>query len=172
MFRRLGQLAALAILSALLVYAPELFTAVSAPYRVCARERVLLRGVICSEDADAVSSLYNALEGFRSENPSVHLRVTRADVTQLPELADPLPDIYVYPPQSAFSAQRLFLALEAVDADASAQAGVYDGMRYAYSYVPESGDPLLCAVGAHARETETARALVAYLHSKSARTEE
>ena len=56
MFKRLCQLLAVAILGALLVYAPEIFTAVSAPYRVSTPSRVLLRVVLCCEDSDTASS--------------------------------------------------------------------------------------------------------------------
>ena len=182
MFRRLCQLSALAILGALLVFAPELLTAVSAPYRVSTRERVLLRVVVCSQDDKAVSSLYNALEDFRKANGSVHLRVTRADEMQLLALSEPLPDVYVYPPQTQLAPESLFLPLEVLTGDSAARGGatdsdtatadepgLYGGIRYARAYSPQGASaPLLCAVCANAQHIDMARALVDFLQSAGA----
>lgn len=154
MLKRFGRLAALVLFALLLAFAPDLLTAVSAPYRVKTDPRVLLRVVLCTRDGDAVASLYKALDGFRAENPSVHLRVTRADEEQLAALSEPLPDVYLYPEDAALSAQRLFAPLESPEGAPA---------RYAQAYVPESGETLLCAVGAHARQAAAARALAAYL---------
>ena len=165
MFRRLCQLSALAILSALLVYAPEIFTAVSAPYRVSTQSRVLLRVVLCCEDGDAASSLYSALEDFRKAQPAMHLRVVRADASQLDALAEPLPDVYLFPEQAFADPENLFLPLEVLGGDSPSSVGVRDGVRYAVRYVPKKGTPLLCAVGAHTREAEASRALAAYLRT-------
>ena len=166
MFRRLCQLSALAILGALLVFAPEILTAVSAPYRVQTRERVLLRVVVCSQDGKATSALYDALEDFRKANPSVHLRVNRADEAQLTALAEPLPDVYVYPPESALEPDQLFLPLEVLSEESApaGEAGLYGTVRYAYAFLADgAASPLLCAVCADSRQSATARALVEFL---------
>ena len=159
MFKRLCQLAALAILGALLVYAPEIFTAVSAPYRVSTPSRVLLRAVLCCEDDDTVAAFYSALEDFRKEHPSLHLRVVRADASQLLALSEPLPDVYLFPEQAFAQPESLFLPLEVLGEDFPSDAGIADGVRYAVRYVPKKGTPLLCAVGAHTRQADSARAL-------------
>ena len=163
MFKRLCQLGALAFLSAMLVFAPEIFTAVSTPYQVSTRDRVLLRVVLCSQDADAASAVYDALEAFRKEHPAVHLRVTRADEAQLSALADPPPDVYVYPPQAALSPEGLFRPLEVLSEAAQDTAGLYGLVRYAYPCAQDSGAPLLCAVSAATRQEETALALASRL---------
>lgn len=165
MFKRLCQFLALAILSALLVYAPEIFTAVSAPYRVSTPSRVLLRVVLCCEDGDTVSSLYSALEDFRGTQSALHLRVVRADEAQLSSLAEPPPDVYLFGEEAFADPQSLFLPLEVLEADAPDGAGVLGGVRYAVRYVPQKGTPLLCAVGAQTREADAARALAAYLRA-------
>ena len=163
MFKRMCQLAAVAILCALLVYAPEIFTAVSAPYRVSTPSRVLLRVVLCCEDSDTSASFYHALEDFRKAHPALHLRVVRADASQLDALSEPLPDVYLLPAQALSDAQSRFLPLEVLGEASPSEAGVQGGVRYAVRYVPQKGTPLLCAVGAGTREAEAARALAAYL---------
>ena len=165
MFKRLCQLAALAILGALLVYAPEIFTAVSAPYRVSTPSRALLRVVLCCEDDDTASSFYSALEDFRKEQPALHLRVVRADASQLFALSEPLPDVYLFPEQAFADPESLFLPLEVLGGDSPAGAGIAGGVRYAVRYVPRKGTPLLCAVGAHTRQTDSARALAQALRA-------
>ena len=166
MFRRLCQLSALAILGALLVFAPEILTAVSAPYRVQTRERVLLRVVICSQDGKATSALYDALEDFRKANPSVHLRINRADEAQLLTLAEPLPDVYVYPIDSELAPQQRFLPLEVLSEETAQvdEPGLYGTVRYAYVFSSDNdAAPLLCAVCADSQQSLTARALVEFL---------
>ena len=165
MFKRLCQLGALAFLSAMLVFAPEIFTAVSTPYQVSTRDRVLLRVVLCSQDADAASAVYDALEAFRKEHPAVHLRVTRADEAQLAALSGPPPDVYVYPPRTTLSPENLFRPLEVLSEapENDARDGLYGLVRYAYPCAQDSGAPLLCAVSADSREAETALALALHL---------
>lgn len=161
MLKRFGQIAALALLSALLVYAPELFTAVSAPYRVSVPQRALLRVVLCASDADAVSSLYDALDAFRREHPSVHLRVTRADEAQLLALTDPLPDVYIYPESASLPAERLFLPLTAQSARSS-QTLAPGGYRRPVA-AKSGGETLVCSVGAKTRNASAALALASAL---------
>ena len=166
MFRRLCQLSALAILGALLVFAPEILTAVSAPYRVQTRERVLLRVVVCSQDSKATSALYDALEDFRKANPAVHLRINRADEAQLLALAEPLPDVYVYPCGSDLAPQQRFLPLEVLSEETAQvdEPGLYGTVRYAYVFsADDAAAPLLCAVCADSMQSVTARALVEFL---------
>lgn len=62
MLKPLGQAAALILLCALLVYAPEIYTAVSGPFSLSTPERVLLRVVLCTQDDETVASFL-----FRSD---------------------------------------------------------------------------------------------------------
>lgn len=153
MLKRVVRLGALIVFGALLVFAPRLFIATGAPYRTGTQERALLRIALCLEDAGAVSSLYRALDGFRTEHPGVHLRVTRADEAQLASLAEPLPDVYLYPPGAQLSA-GLFAPLDtrkdAPPVYAQPVARISDGL-------------LICSVGAHASEEALGRALAAFL---------
>lgn len=172
MLKRLFQAAALIALCVLLVYAPEIFKAASGPYRLTTPDRILLRVVLCTQDADAASSFYKALTGFRKAHPSYHLRVTRTDVDQMLTLSEPLPDVYLFTSgaghTSAFSPERLFLPLSVPQEEEETAPGLWNGVRYAYPYVPESGETLLFAVGLHARETLAAHELIAYLREISA----
>ena len=161
MFKRLCQLIALAILGALLVFAPEILTAVSAPYRVKTQERVLLRVALCTQDQQAAASFYKALETFRAQHGGVHLRVTRVDEAQLAALPEPPPDVYVYSPQIELPMERLFLPLEVLSGDEAPadDPGIISQVRYAFVFEGDEGEALLCAVGAGTSSAPTARAL-------------
>ncbi len=173
MLKRFFQAAALFLLGALLVYAPEIFVAVSGPYALTTPERVLLRIVLCTQDADTLSSFYKALPGYQKTHPAVHLRVIRADEQQLTQMSEPLPDVYLFSQDVSLPLQSLFLPLEEafhvpVETDSDSQAasphGRQEGMLYALLYNPPSGTPLLCAVSSQAKEKETALGFLSYLH--------
>lgn len=174
MLKRLSQAAALIVLCVLLVYAPEIFKAVSGPYQSSTPKRILLRVVLCTQDADAASSFYKALSGFRKAHPSYHLRVTRADAGQMLALTEPLPDVYLFPSDieqaPALMPERLFLPLSVPQEADDAVPGLWDGVRYAYPYVPEKGETLLFAVGVRAHEALAAHELIAYLREISVPT--
>lgn len=167
MLKRLGQLASLGALVALLVCAPEIFRALSAPYRVGTQPRVLLRVALCCEDEKVASAVYRALDGFRGEREALHLRVTRADAAQAREIPIP-PDVYLLPASALDEAQRWLLPLEVLEEDAPDSPGVTDGVRYAVPCADGRGAPLYCAAGARTANAEIARALAAYLSQSGA----
>lgn len=159
MLRRFSQAIALVVLCVLLVYAPEIFTAVSAPYHPAVPERTLLRAVLCTTDAQAASSFYKALNGFKKAHDGVHTRVTRASAEQMLALGEPLPDVYLFPDSLSPFPEGLLLPLDLTEEG---------DQRSACPFQASSGETLLCGVGLHAREPELARALVAYLYAQSA----
>lgn len=159
MLRRFSQVVALVVLCVLLVYAPEIFTAVSAPYHPAAPERTLLRVVLCTTDAQAASSFYKALSDFKKAHAGVHTRVTRASAEQMLALGEPLPDVYIFSDSFSPFPDGLLLPLDLTGEGAQ---------RSACPFQTASGEMLLCGVGLHAREPELARALVACLYAQSA----
>lgn len=163
MLRRFSRAAALALLCVLLVYAPELFTAVSAPYRAEPVERTLLRIVLCTADADAASSFYTALNGFKKANAGVHIRVTRVDAAQMHALGEPLPDVYLFPESFASHSDGLLLPLDLTEGEDTRSAAAVRGAK---------GETLLCGVGLHAREPAFAHALISYLIQETALMQE
>lgn len=168
MHKRFFQVCTLILLCTLLVFAPEILTAVSPPYRVSTPERTLLRVVLCTEDEDAAASFYKALAPFRKENSSVHLRITRADTDQLLSLTQPLPDVYLFPASLSVAPESLFLSLDVMPDSASPSAGVWNGVRYARPYVPDKGETLLCAIGAQAESPGAASAFMSALCTEDA----
>lgn len=172
MIRKLPHAAALLALCALLVYAPEIFTAVSAPYALQQEARVLLRIALCTSDDAAASAFYRAAAAYQKTHGSLHLRVTRASPDQLPSLPEPLPDVYVFSPGADVSPAALFLPLTAQEGMHAPENGIWDGMRHAEAFVTEDGTTLLCAVGASARESSCARDFLSYLAAQSAPPDE
>ena len=134
----------LALLSLLLIYAPELLTAVSAPYQQPAQPRLLLRIALCTEDEQSVSSLYTALRAYQKAHPAIHLRVTRADAQTLLAPDDPAP--------------ALLLFAEACAGDAPAPS---------LTYRPAQGAPLLCHVHPRGAHPQAAQQLLDHLRSVS-----
>ncbi len=167
MLKRLGQLAALAALVALLVYAPEIFRALSAPYRVGTQPRVLLRVALCCKDEEVASAVYRALDGFRGEREALHLRVTRVDAARARDMSIP-PDVYLLPASALDEPQRWLLPLEVLEEGAPDSPGVTDGVRYAVPCADGRGAPLYCAAGAYTANAEIARALAARLSQPDA----
>lgn len=159
MLRRFSQAAALIVLCVLLVYAPELFAAVSAPYHPTVPERSLLRVVLCTTDTEAASSFYKALDAFKKARPGVHTRVTRADAQQMHSLSEPLPDVYLFSDTLSPYPEELLLPLDLTGEGEQ---------RSAMPFRTASGETLLCGVGLHARQPELARALAEHLLASSA----
>ena len=153
MTRSLARAAALLVLCALLVFAPEILHVVSAPYSVCPPERVLLRVALCTQDAETSSSFYKALSAYQKDVPAVHLRVQRVDAQQLAALSEPLPDVYCC---SADQADSLPPCIPL--------AGTQEVQ---YVYHPEAGEPLCCAVYVGTREAAAALSLMDHLRSAS-----
>ncbi|MGN0996309.1 MAG: hypothetical protein ACI4PG_05340 [Candidatus Ventricola sp.] len=157
MTHSLARAAALLALCALLVYAPEILTVVSAPYSTRTPERVLLRVVLCTQDAEASASFYKALSAYQKDAPAVHLRVQRVDAQQLAALSEPLPDVFCC---SADQAARLPPSVPL------ANAGTEDAPTQVV-YFPERGEPLCCAVYVGTREAAAALSLIDHLRSTS-----
>ena len=97
MIKTLGRFILLLIVCLLLVYAPEILTTVSAPYSMESPGRSLLRIALCCEDAQIVSSIYKTVSAYQKEHPTVHLRITRTDESQLSDLREPYPDVIIVP---------------------------------------------------------------------------
>lgn len=146
------------LLCVLLVYAPEIFTAVSAPYKAEQAVRSLLRVVLCTQDAKAASSFYQALNGFRKSNPSVHLRVQRVDEAQLRALPDPLPDVYVSSEGIELDPAGFIRFSSSSEEGASAP--------HLLPFSPEEGEMLLCGVRSNAPAQAAAVDLVSYLYAQ------
>ena len=83
MLKPFCQATALILLCALLVYAPEIYTAVSGPFALSTPERVLLRVVLCTQDDETLSSFYSALTEYQRSHPAVHLRIVRTDRSRI-----------------------------------------------------------------------------------------
>lgn len=165
MIQKVLRAAALLILCALLVYAPELLASVSAPYGVRTGERVLLRIALCTQDEDAASAFYRAVSSYQKENSSLHLRVTRVSADRIAHLPEPLPDLYVFFPGAVDVPEALFTPLRSEEGSHSPEQGVWNGMRYAVAFSTSEGRTLLCAACISARERDAAHAFLTYLLS-------
>lgn len=91
------QIACAFMLCVLLVYAPEIYTAVSAPYAAEQPQRVLLRIALCPADEESEKALLDALHLYMKEFPAIHLRIARHDEASLFSQPDPQADIFVFP---------------------------------------------------------------------------
>lgn len=168
MLKPLGQAAALILLCALLVYAPEIYTAVSGPFSLSTPERVLLRVVLCTQDDETVASFYSDLTQYQKLHPAVHLRVVRTDAAQLSGLQAPLPDVYLFEEDSVLPQAQGFHPLNAILQNAAEDTG--EDMRYALAYRPGSGRALWCAASAQSKELETALDFISYFYEIPAKT--
>ncbi len=139
-FKSVLHAAALFVLCLLLTYAPEILSAVSAPYALSTPRRVLLRIALSTQDADTVSSLNDVLNAYQRAHPAVHLRVVRVDAGDLGALPDPAPDVYLF-------------------SDALAGAS----LPPARPYLPEHGQALLCCASPQALEPHAAAQLIDFL---------
>ena len=165
MLKRLFRAAALVILCLLLVYAPELLAAVSAPYGVQQSPRVLLRIALCTQDGEAASAFYRAVSSYQKENRTLHLRISRVSPGRMTALPEPHPDLYAFSPGEPLAPEALLLPLRSEEDVHAPGQGVFSGMRYAMRFGAEH--PLLIAVAADARESAAARALLDALCAQS-----
>lgn len=163
MIKKTFHAAALLILCALLVYAPELLASVSAPYGVRTDARALLRIALCTEDDAAASAFYKAVSSYQKETRALHLRVTRVAPDRIANLPAPGPDLYVFSPGAIDAPQTLLLPLRSEENAHDPALGTWDGMRYAAALSAGEGGTLLCAVAANARERVAAQAFVTQL---------
>ncbi len=147
--KALSRLAALLCLCLLLVYAPELYTAVSAPYTLSVPKRVLLRISLCTQDAAAADAFYAALTIYMKEHPATHIRVVRRSASELFSLPDPQPDLFVFSEAIPFEADR-FLANRGSSTVTSRFSG-------------NQGESLLCGVSLHSLYVDSAFDLLAHL---------
>ena len=141
MIKAIGRFTLLVLLCLMFVYAPEILSAVSAPYAVSAPQRVLLRIALCCEDETAISSLYKTLSAYQKTDPAVHLRVTRASADQLASISSPYPDVILCP--DGFAAQ------------------LPAGFSIPYT---EANAGMLCAVFTGSESHKTAAEFAAYLY--------
>jgi len=111
MLKNLCRLSLLILLCFLLVYAPEIFSGIGAPYSLAAPQRILLRIALCS--ASAPDSLAAALNAYQKQHPHVHLRITRLSEEQLLNMAQPYPDVILYTAASAPMLPEGFAAAQA-----------------------------------------------------------
>ncbi|MBE5799678.1 MAG: hypothetical protein E7321_06980 [Clostridiales bacterium] len=141
MIKTMGRFALLVLLCLMFVYAPEILTAVSAPYAVSTPQRALLRIALCCEDEAAVSSLYKLLSAYQKAYPAVHLRVTR---TAPDQLSKPYPDVVLCPDACS---SRLPIGFSVLH--------------------PSPASDLLCAVLSDSESHKVASEFAAYLYEAS-----
>lgn len=80
------------VLCCMLVYAPEILSSVSPPYRFAAPERILLRIALhCSHGAS--EQLYPFIHAYQKQYPYVHLRIIQINADLLSNMSLPYPDI-------------------------------------------------------------------------------
>ena len=115
---------ALLILSCMIVYAPEILSAVSAPYPISTSNRELLRIVLCcdKQSTDAIRSLLNA---YQQQNPSVHLRITQHSPEQLRSIQPPYPDVILSDNPSAIAPSSIFSFSEPIELPSSTQTTLH-----------------------------------------------
>lgn len=145
-------------LCALLVYAPEIYTAISDPYEPASAARVLLRIALCTQDAESADAFYDALTIYMKQSPTVHLRVTREGAQQLFSLPSPQPDVFVFSDTLTCDAAQRF-------------APVSDGEqspRHVIPFSTDQGETLLCGVHRDSRNKDAAFALLTCLEAASA----
>lgn len=102
------------LLILLLVYAPELYTAISPPYSISVPQRILLRISLHTQDAGAYNTFSRALTIYMKEHPSVHIRVNRVNESDLFSFSDPSPDLLVFPADTSYDSS-LFILPESFD---------------------------------------------------------
>ena len=142
-----------AALCALLIYAPELYTAARAPYTVSVRERVLLRIALCSNHPSAADAFYKVLSLYMKEHPSHHLRVTRSDAGDLFASSDYPPDLYVFPENLPYH-ESLLLSVP--------ETGVV-----CRAVVSSDDETLLCGIASSTAHPQQALSLLSYMAEKT-----
>lgn len=100
MIKAMGRFLLLLVLCSMLVYAPEIFHAVSGPYSVALPERILLR-IVLSTDSESAQLIHKAVNAYAKDHPSVHLRMVQLSEQQLSELPAPYPDVIICAPALA-----------------------------------------------------------------------
>lgn len=148
------RLCAFFILCALLVYLPEIYSAVSPPYHIETQQRILLRISLCAADPLSANAFFRALSSYMKEHPSVHIRVTRTNADQLFSLSDSQCDLLLFPDSILFD--HAFFLLPSDDTSP---------LTY---FSPSGCTPLLCGVSRHTRQPDQAFLLAEYLHSSIA----
>lgn len=126
MIRRMLRVAALAILCALLAFAPEILTYIDGPYDVSAEPRALLRIALATDDAAAARAFYARLNDVRKRFPSWHFRVQRVDAARLFALPEPLPDVFIFPASRSFADMGLAPQGLLIPLASSGEAGAAD----------------------------------------------
>ena len=124
LFKAILRFLALLMLSCIIVYAPEILSAVSAPYAISASNRVLLRIAFCcdKQSTDAIHPLLNA---YQQQNPSVHLRITQLSPERLSSMRPPYPDVILCDDPSAVTLPPVFSLSEPIELPFAAQPAIY-----------------------------------------------
>ena len=137
------------VLALLLVCAPELYAAVSAPYSISVPERLLLRISLCTQDMGSADAFLRELSVYMKEHPSVHIRVNRVAESELFSLSAPQPDLLIFSPSIQYVPSR-FIAFE------PSQSPVI-------LFSPIGCTPLLCGVLDNGTNSEPALELLSHL---------
>ena len=111
MIKAIGRFFLLLILCVMLVYAPEIFSAVSKPYLITVPERVLLR-IALSTGGESSELIHKAINIWQKDHPSIHFRVTQLSTQQLSQLHSPYPDVIVCMQASASQVPSGFIPAE------------------------------------------------------------
>ena len=137
----------------LLVYLPEIYSAVPFPYYTETRPRVLLRIALCAKDTLSADAFFGALSSYMKEHPSIHIRVIRTNTEQLFSLPDPPCDLLLFPDGVSFDPTFFLFPSD------SAPSLTY--------FSPSGCPPLLCGVSRHARQPDHAFSLARFLCGSS-----
>ena len=124
LFKAMLRFLALLMLSCIIVYAPEILSAVSAPYPISTSNRVLLLIAFCcdKQSTDAIHPLLNA---YQQQNPSVHLRITQLSPERLSSIQPPYPDVILCDDPSAVTLPPAFSLSESIELPSSAQTTLH-----------------------------------------------
>ena len=124
LFKAILRFLALLMLSCIIVYAPEILSAVSVPYAVSAPSRTLLRIALCcdKQSADAIYSLFNT---YQKQYPNTHLRITQLSPERLSSMRPPYPDVILCDDPSAVTLPPVFSLAESIELPFAAQPAIY-----------------------------------------------
>ena len=124
LFKAMLRFLALLMLSCMIVYAPEILSAVSAPYAAAAPTRMLLRIALCCDEQSA-DAIYPLLNAYQKKYPSVHLRITQRSAQQLTSMQPPYPDVILCRDPSSIAPPPVFSLSEPIVFPAAAQTSIY-----------------------------------------------
>lgn len=114
MFKTVLRLLGCCVLCVLLVYAPEIYTAVSAPYAQALPQRVLLRVSLCAPDAQEEKTILHALQLYMKESPETHLRIISPPADRQFSQPAPQADLFIFPAHAHSPFPFLYIERSAV----------------------------------------------------------